>query len=244
MDQIESLLKRPTAYENIDGVTELNTGFATLGIALFLWLGVHTPEHSIWNRTYAFLIWIGLLFVLSYFGTKAIKKHITYPRTGFVKYGTSHLKRSLWWALIVPPVIAFVVAAVVTAGVFLAVRAQCSVTSALPAVFGLCVAAGYAFGVTRTVRWNALGWKWALPASLLFGSIVIAALPPDLTGRMASGSWMTASYPAESIGALLLCLMLWGAIFLISGGVTFWLYLRNTQAPTEEANEPANADVQ
>ena len=233
MDQVESLLKRPRAYDNIDGVGELMLGFMCLVFALFQWLQVHTPEHSIWNRTYMFLIWVGLMLVVTTFGYKAIKKHVTYPRTGFVKYRAP----GKTWRMIVAMIGAFV-AAVLAASLY-AARSHWNMTSTLPAVLGLLVAAGYAFGVGRTAR-----WKWAVAVSILLGSIVIAALPTDLTGMIASGSWMTASYPAESIGTFLLCIILYGAMFLISGGITFWLYLRHTQAPTEEANEPANADAQ
>jgi len=244
MDQIDSLLKRPRAYENIDGVGELNFGFMCLAFALIQWLEVNTPEHSIWNRTYVFVVWLGLMFLVMYAGTKAIKKHITYPRTGFVRYGTPHTKRNLWWWFIVVPVMAFVVAAVVSAGVFLAIRAHWNVTSALPAVVGFFVAAGYAFGVTRTVPWKAVGWKWALPASILLGSMMIAALPPDLAAMQAPNSLAVTRLRPETTGAILLCMMLYGAIFLISGSITFCLYLRHTQAPAEEAHEPANADAQ
>ncbi|MGD0787647.1 MAG: hypothetical protein ABR898_06645 [Terracidiphilus sp.] len=233
MDQVDSLLKRPRAYENIDGVGELNIGFMCLSFALLMWLQVHTPEHSIWNRMYMLFIWVGLMLLASYFGSKAFKKHITYPRTGFVKYRTPDSK----WPLIAVMVLASVVATVAAAGAVLAARLHWNMVPALP--FGLLIAASYAFGFARTVR-----WKWAVAASILLGSLAIAALPPELTGTLAHGSWATAMFRAESIGSYLLCALLYGAIFLISGGITFWLYLRHTQAPAEEANEPANADVQ
>jgi len=240
MDQIESLLRRPRAYENIDGVGELNFGFMCLAFALIQWLEVNTPEYSVWNRTYMFVVWLGLMFSVMYIGTKAIKKHITYPRTGFVKYGT-HGK-------IMPPIILMIiatcVAAVVSAGVAFAIRSHWSVTSTLPAVVGSFVAMGYALGITRTVPWKAVGWKWAVPASILLGSMAITALPPDRAAILAPNSLAVTGLRPESTGAILLCMILCGAIFFISGSVTFCTYLRHTKAPTEEANEPANADVQ
>ena len=240
MDQIDSLLKRPRAYENIDGVGELNFGFMCLAFALIQWLQVHTPEHSIWNRTYVFVVWVGLMVMVMYFGSKAIKKHITFPRTGFVKYGTPGKTRSA----IVAMIAAACVAAAVAAGVFFAVRAHWNPTSALPAVVGSFVAAGYALGIARTVPWKAAGWKWAVPVSILLGSIAIAALPADLTAILAPNALAITGFRAEPVGAYLLCLMLIGAMFLISGGITFWLYLRHTQAPAKEAYEPGNPDVQ
>jgi hypothetical protein len=142
--------------------------------------------------------------------------------------------------MIVVTIVAFVVAAVVSAGVILAVRARWSVTSALPVgLFGLLFAGMYTFGFGRTVR-----WKRAVALFFLLGSILIAALPADLAAMLAPNSLAITGLRPETFGAFLLCMMLFGAIFLISGGITFWLYLRHTQAPTEEANEPANADVQ
>jgi predicted small integral membrane protein len=240
MDQIDSLLNRPRAYENIDGVGELNLGFMCLGFALLIWLQVNTAEHSIWNRMYMLFVWVGLMVLISYIGTREIKKHITYPRTGFVKYRTHDSK----WPLIAVLTVAFVAAAAVSAGVFLAVRAHWIATSAFPAVVGCLVSASYAFGITRTVRSNAVGWKWAVPASILLGSMAIAALPADLTAMLAPNSWAITGLLPGNIGAFLLCLMFLGAIFLLSGGITFWLYLRHTQAPAKEAYEPGNPDVQ
>jgi len=240
MDQVDSLLKRPKAYNNIDGTGELGMGFLCLGYALLTCVQLHTPKDSIWNQMYVLFIWVGLMVAMIHFGTKAIKNHITYPRTGFVKYGT-HGK-------IMPPIILMIiatcVAAVVSAGVAFAIRSHWSVTSTLPAVVGSFVAMGYALGITRTVPWKAVGWKWAVPASILLGSMAITALPPDRAAILAPNSLAVTGLRPESTGAILLCMILCGAIFFISGSVTFCTYLRHTKAPTEEANEPANADVQ
>jgi len=220
MDQVESLLKRPMAYDNIDGVGELSIGFMFLSFALLGWLQVHTPEHSIWNRMYVLFIWVGLMILVITLGSKAIKKYVTYPRTGFVKYRT----RDTIGPLIVVLIIAFGVSALAATGLFLATRSRWNLMPALP--FGLLIAASYAFGIGRTVR-----WKWAVAVSMLLGSMMIAVLPARLTGILASGSWVTTMFRAESIGAYLLCAMLYGVVFLISGGVSFGLYLRHTQAP-------------
>jgi hypothetical protein len=109
---------------------------------------------------------------------------------------------------------------------------------------GLFFAACYAFGIARSGGVNALfRWKWAVVLALVIGSLAIAVLPGDLTVTLSVGASVPAWFSARSAGAFLLCLMLFGTLLLISGGISFWLYLRHTQAPVKEANEPANSDI-
>jgi hypothetical protein len=37
------------------------------------------------------------------------------------------------------------------------------------------------------------------------------------------------------VGAFLLTMMLYGAVLLVSGGISFWLYIRHSEAPAPEA---------
>jgi hypothetical protein len=235
MDQVESLLKRPKAYYNIDGTGELGMGFLCLGYALLTWLQLHTPKDSIWNQMYVLFIWVALMVATIHFGTKAIKNHITYRRTGFVAYRTQN---RIWTA-----VIASVVSALSVAGLALAVPSHREI--AMPVFFlGLFFAAGYAFGIARSGGVNALfRWKWAVVLAQASGSLLIALLPEDLTASLCGGSSVPAGLSASVAGAFLLWLMLYGTLLLISGAISFCLYLRHTQAPAEEANEPTNADV-
>jgi len=233
MVQVESLLKRPTAYNNIDGTGELGMGFLCLGYALLLWLQLHTSKDSIWNQQYVLFIWVGLMVTMIYFGTKAIKNHITYPRTGFVAY---RKQNRIWTAIV-----AFVVSALFAAGLALAAHSHRHVV--MPVFFiGLIFAAGYAFGIARTVR-----WKWMVVFAQVIGSLAMAVLPGGLAATLVGGAPTPGLLPAsltKFVGALLLCFMLYGTLLLTSGAISFWIYLRHTQAPTEEANESANADVQ
>jgi hypothetical protein len=116
----------------------------------------------------------------------------------------------------------------------------------MPVFFiGLFLAAGYTFGIARSGGVNALfRWKWVVVLAQVIGSLLIALLPEDLTAALSGGSSLPAWFSASSAGAFLLWLMLYGTLLLISGAISFWLYLRHTQAPVKEANEPANADVQ
>jgi hypothetical protein len=219
MDQVGSLLNRPKAYNNIDGTGELAMGFMSLGYALIIWLQVHTPKDSIWNQMYVLFIWVGLMIAIISYGTKAIKNHITYPRTGFVAYRRHNI---IWLAII-----AFVISALASAGLSLAARSHRD--TVVPVFFfGLLLAACYAFGIAKAVR-----WKWAVVLALVIGSLAIAVLPGDLTATLSGGASMPA-WLARSAGAFLLFLMLYGAMLLISGGISLWLYLRHTQAPAKE----------
>jgi len=236
MDQVESLLKRPKAYNNIDGTGELGMAFMCLCFALLLWLQLNTPKDSIWNQMYVLFIWVGLMVAMIYFGIMAIKNHITYPRTGFVAYRTQN---RIWTTIV-----ALVIGALASVGLVLAVHSHRHIV--MPVFFlGLFFAAGYAFGIARSGGVNALfRWKWAVVLAQVLGSLTIAVLPGELTAALANGSSVPAGFSASSAGAFLLWLLMYGTLLLISGAISFWLYLRHTQAPAKEAHEPANADVQ
>jgi hypothetical protein len=212
MDQLESLLNRPKAYYNIDGVGELAIGFMCLAYSLLGWLQANAPKGSVWHGMPAFIIYVGLMCLILHYGPKAIKKRITYPRTGFVQYRS---RDSRW-----RPAIHGAVAGAVTVGLAIALRRHWNLTT--PAsLFGLLFAATYAYHFARNVR-----WKWAVAGVVALGSVAVAMLPPDLVGAPANHSWQ---------GAFILTMMLYGAVLLISGGISFWLYLRRTEAPAPEA---------
>ena len=216
MDQLESLLNRPKAYYNIDGVGELGTGFMCLGYALLQWMQVHAPQDSVWHSMWMFLIYVALMGSIIHYGSKAIKKHITYPRTGFVEYR----KRDTHWR---PMIFGFIVSAALSAGLVLGLRRHWHMTTPV-SLIGLLFAATYAHGIARTVR-----WKWAVVWVVALGSVAIAVLPADVVGAVGGGT--SATYR----GAFLLTMMLYGAVLLVSGGISFWLYLRHTEAPVQEA---------
>jgi hypothetical protein len=69
-------------------------------------------------------------------------------------------------------------------------------------------------------------WKWAAAWVIACGSLTIAMLPAGRMAAVAKPAWL---------GAYLLNFALFGAVLLISGGVSFWLYLRHTQPPAQEA---------
>ena len=218
MDYIGSLLNRPKAYYNIDGAGELGCGFMCLGYALLQWLQVHAPQHSVWHSIWVFCIYVGLMLSIIHYGSKAIKKRITYPRTGFVEY------RKRWR----PMFIAMVVSALILVGLILALGGHWDMKT-LASLIGLLFAVAYAYGIARTVR-----WKWGVFWAMAFGSLTIAILPADLIGALVN-SWVTTALPVKLALPSMLFMVLYGTLLMVSGGISFWLYVRNTQAPAQDA---------
>ena len=221
MNQVESFLKRPKLYYNIDGVGELGCGFLALGWGLLTWLQVHSPEHTFWHSMWVLCIYTGLMLSIIHYGTKAIKERITYPRTGFVEYR----KRNRAWHLIIGGALG----GLTVVGICIAAQSNWNWT-APAALAGLIFAAIYGYGLARTVR-----WKWAVAAAMALGSLIIAFLPENLIGALTDESMVTTVLPPRLERAYLLSIFLYGALMLISGGISFWLYLRYTQAPAEDA---------
>ena len=218
MDQVGNLMDRPRLYNNIDGLAELGCGILLLGIALQLLLEAHSPESSVWHHV-SFLF-VGLILIVHY-GVKAIKRHITYPRTGFVEYRKAERRRR--------SVIAAVVGALIPVALVVAVGRHWDITT--PAsLIGLVFAAAYAYQIARAAR-----WKWVIACAIALGSIVIAFLPADLLAALANDSLVTHPVRTKLWGTILVSFIAYGSMLLISGGISFWLYLRHTQAPGQEA---------
>ncbi len=228
MERIERLLERPKFYNNVDGVGELGTGFMMLGFALLTCLQVHSPESAIWHKMYMFILWIGAMTAIIHYGSKAIKERITYRRTGFVEYR----KRNRIW----PAVIAFFVSALVAAGLAFAVRARWEIgdqrlgLTAPVALIGLLFAVAYGYGIARSVR-----WKWTVVAVIALCSVVIAMLPAAWAGAIVGSPSNAGPFSSGTVGAWLLTMLAYGAILIISGAISFVLYLRHTQPPAESS---------
>lgn len=220
MNQFASYSKRPVPYDNIDGVGELSLGVMFLGWALLLWLKAHTPPEAIWNQMYFLLVYVGIMLGVIHYGSKAIKTRITYPRTGFVEYRKSNRWRTA--------AIAALFSMLTVLSLTVAARHHWDITS-LGSVYGLVLAACYAYGVGRTSR-----WKWIVGVAMALASLVMAFLPPSFFGELAADSWVTHPVRTKLVGVFLLTLMIYGAMMLVSGGISLWYYLRHTQAPAKE----------
>jgi hypothetical protein len=165
-------------------------------------------------------LWFGPISAIIHFGSKAIKEHITYPRTGFVEYR----KVDMVWR---PLFIALAVAVPLSIAVFFLVR-NGSGMRLLPALICLTFAGTYAHSFTRTAP-----WKWAVAWALVCGSVAIALLPESVAGVLAKAP-PVARYSREFVGAMLLPMLLYGTLLSISGLASFWLYLRKTRPPVRE----------
>ena len=54
-------------------------------VGLLDWLQVSYPTTYLWHRWWG-MLWFWVIIAVIHYGSKAIKTHITYPRTGYVEY--------------------------------------------------------------------------------------------------------------------------------------------------------------
>jgi hypothetical protein len=169
---------------------------------------------------YGFLIYCGVMVSIIHYGSKAIKNRITYRRTGFVDYRP----RDKYW---LPLGIGAGGSTLLAAGLYLAARRHWEIATPF-SLLGLIVAASY-IRIARTVP-----WKWVIFGVMVSGALIISALPADLLEAFANHNSPAPGIPARAAGAFWLTFALYGVAFLVSGGISFWLYLRHTQAPEQE----------
>lgn len=222
--EIDNYLNRPKSYYNIDGVGELGIGFMCLAFALLQWLQVSSPKDSIWNGMHTLFLYVGLMSLIIHYGSKAIKKHITYPRTGFVEYR----KDVTFWR---PLVITFCVSALVSIALVAVVKGRVHVSLTTPvALFGLVFAAIYGRNFAKAAR-----WKWIVAFLMGLGSLAIAMLPEEFATYVIGDSRLTAQFPSRLMAASLLSFSWYGIVLLISGAVSFYEYVRHHPLPPQDA---------
>lgn len=222
MERIEELLRRPTSYNNIDGVGELAMGFMGIGFFVLMWMQWHSPSHSFWHSVWTLYAFIGLMCVAIHFGTKAIKEHITYPRTGFVSYRKSKVA---WATIIAAPAAALTPLAIVALR-----KTQMDASIPIFLAGSFFFTAAYAFRVAREVQ-----WKWIV-AGVMAGAAIFVALLPAPALESVGGSFGPLHTPFVRLaGACLIYLLIWSAIILTSGGVSLWIYVHHTPLPKSEA---------
>ena len=217
MDQIGNLLDRPRLYCNVDGLGELSGSVMSLGFALLLWVLMVSPADSIWHQV-TFFAFVGWALLIRY-GTKAVKARITYPRTGFVEYRRPWHTRAIAAAL----------GALVAVGLGVGLSRHWDMPL-LPSLTGLVFAAAYGYHFAMAVR-----WKWVIVGAMAVASLAIAYLPADVLRALGSESPAAHPFRAKLLGAVLLTFVAYGAMLLISGGISLWLYLRHTPAPAQES---------
>jgi hypothetical protein len=210
-DSIQQYMERPKQYANIDGTVEMTYGVLFLGIALWGYLQGLLPGSSMWRHTPYGLILMEAVIIpfvcLGYFAPKAIKKYITYPRTGYVAYRTS--KEFNWTK------VAQVCAAIaVIAAVIALLGRHIGAALLLPGLAVAFVAWYCVFGIlmSRTQR-----WKW-----FVYGSLAITLL-----SILHATNWDFLAWAPRA--ALLAALT-----YIASGVASLVLYMRRTKAPAAE----------
>lgn len=165
---------------------------------------------------------MGVMLAILHYGAKAIKTWITYPRTGFVDYRP----RDKYW---IPMALSFLFSGFFGAAMYVAARRHFQLSS-VGLVVGLLLATSY-IRFAKTVR-----WKWAVFVTIVAATFVVAALPAGLVEGYANHTSMGPAFPARTVGAYWLTFIVYGALLLISGGISMRLYLRRTRAP-QQASE-------
>jgi hypothetical protein len=164
-DQIDDYVHRPARYRNIDGIWEMGIGVLWLGMAALGRLQASTPGNSAWRWRGAYLLGLAGLGLLVFSGVAALKKRVTYPRTGFVKY--RGLARG-WVAGLIAGAIA------IPAGILSAYLARGSSLTMTVAVGSVMWALLYACA-TRLAE----AWRWVVLVVMVAGPVVISTLPLD-----------------------------------------------------------------
>jgi hypothetical protein len=205
-DSIEQYMERPKRYEQIDGAGEMCMGVCALGIALASYASAALPKDSIWRHGFYLVIFMELIVIpfcsMGYFGSKAIKKYITYPRTGYVAYRRPKVSR---WAVVL---IVSLALALIMSWIAYALRHH-AITPLRFASAGAVTLMYCLMGIhlARTQH-----WKW-----FLYGPLALGLMALFLT---ASGGLLDAAQPAMLVTAL---------TYIASGAATFYLYMRGTK---------------
>jgi hypothetical protein len=87
MGNIEDTMQKPARYWNVDGIPEIGMGGLWVVLALIFLLPELFPGKP-WAARVSAVVSISmvLVFFVANRAIKAVKKHVTYPRTGYVRY--------------------------------------------------------------------------------------------------------------------------------------------------------------
>src|SRR5262245_48186391 len=112
-NELQDYVGRPLRYANIDGTGEISMGVMFLGFGLLGYLQAALPESSMWRNGFASILFIYLILIpvwaLGIWGWKAIKEHITWPRTGYVAHRPDG--KSWWTGVVISLILSQVFAA-------------------------------------------------------------------------------------------------------------------------------------
>jgi len=224
-EQIQKTMMRPMRYEAIDGAGEIACATMLLGFALSSYMYVLLPRASLWTHVIAWL-----LFFVGAFGPycihKAIKRFITWPRTGYVAY------RRDAKSFRIGMVAGAVVAVGISLGLVFLLRSELrhagaispGATPASPIGYArktmlalLVVSNAFLYLMMAAATIRKKPWKWLLLVLIVLGPVEINLLVP--------GNFIELSRPV---------MLFLGLVWLLSGGATLYSYLRHSQPPAAE----------
>jgi hypothetical protein len=215
-DKFMNPQQRANQYQYSDGLFELNTGFDYLIFTAYL----YATSFLISNHSSLIIEIISIgLCLLIYIGgqtlfdliIRRIKDQVIFPRSGNVSY---HGKAIRSWQEIMAGLMTFAV--LVLVGIFILTKNP-GAAQWLPALTGLFIAIRLNISTfrSRLVRFYLLG-----AMSILVGTILSLA-------------------PIGWEQGVLFCLVTMSTIYVISGSLAFWIYLRRTHSP--HADNPADS---
>ena len=216
-DRVTDYLMRHKRYDNIDGTTEMFFGMMYLAFAINSYVSPVLAKNSFFHLGFAgmLLVMSGIVIpvlCLGAWGGKVVKKHITWPRTGYMA------PRKVTQPI--APLILFMLGtAVAAAGLFFVVRyARPHNAVMLPRIMGIAAfVATYAFLVSRLSKEHP--WKRFVALFLAACLAVYAIARPGVSN-------------AEFFQPVMIFT---GIVWLASGGITLYLYIRRTQPPAAES---------
>jgi hypothetical protein len=159
-DELRNYMGRAKRYDNIDGTGEMLLGVMLLVFALLGYLQAVLPNGSMWRNGFASMLFMYAVLVpglaLGYWGRNAIKKHITWPRTGYVAF--SHGGRSWWKAIVTTFIVGGVAAAGFECVLMIARRHEWACWS--PGCRGMLTGSTAWARGTRGNGWCCCSWRW------------------------------------------------------------------------------------
>ena len=220
---------RPVKYDAMDGSRELGQGAFILCCALSCYLSFPGDWLMPWRSIVAILLMIcGVLAVSQV--PRAIKKHVTWPRSGYAntRKGFAYSWTGTVLILLVAFAVCFGMLHFLRPAIHDVIQHQ-SVQPGLPGhdvigprqelfLGGFGVLSALMYVQLSGVSFGKHPWKWLLLAIMAAGPVGIVLLTP--------GNFIERSKPV---------LLFVGLIWLASGAATLRSYLRNNPPPTPEA---------
>lgn len=240
--QIDVTIKRARAYWFVDGFTEIATGGLFIILATALFIGKRTSQTPLltWflSVTGEIIILKVASFLICILALWWLKDHFTYPRTGFVRnrITAAHIFmifRNIILFLLLPIIILFAAALFTTS--------TGSVLASMPVWFPIGLGIIWAVFVVLIGEWmGLLRFRVAGGITLLTGIAVgIWQSAMGLPTQPANVELPALQTPLlesvdRTISSLGFILVIFGAIVLISGVVTFLRYRKENPTPYSE----------